>query len=156
MSYEDILSRCPEVTWTPMSSPSPHDLSRRDEMLDQKLRTAARWMWSFTIDFANADEALQPSEEWTASEADSLRALLVTIGSGEPVPVGRWWEQRVYVLRNLGISQAYASSSRRAEQAAESEPMQEMQRLESESEPEPAHHETNAIRDWVLGSVGQG
>lgn len=116
MTYEDIMSRVPEITWAmPETTPSHVDLALSDPYLDQALRTAARWVWSGTTDPLQGDD-FQPSGQWVQGEADGLRALLFRVVRGEPIPPGRWWEFRVYVLKNLGLTRSYASSSRAAEQ----------------------------------------
>jgi hypothetical protein len=135
-TYETIMERVPKVTWTPVPGPDHHDLALRDEMLDQKLRTAARWVYTIILEpFAN-NEPLIPSEAWTASEVDNLRAILRHAG---PLPVGRYFEVREYVIANLGIRQSYASSSRHAEQQTDA-------RAEEDA----------ALAEWVGASAGQG
>lgn len=152
-TYEEILSRVPEVTWT-MPADRP-EYAASDPYMDQALRTAGRIVYLAQRDSLDLcrlhNPDFEPPAEHLASEVMQLRALLFRDPDREPSP---WDALRIHVLDLLGIRRTYASSSRAAEQPLQK--MHELPEAESESDTDVVPlAEIGSIREWVgRGPVG--
>jgi hypothetical protein len=146
-TYEEILQRIPEVTWTPVPGPDHHDLARRFEYTEDRLRKAAEIVW-LTVeaviastgggDWTGTDE---DRAAWMMIEIQQLRQMLDSWGPMSGVGGTRRDARRARALLIMNLPRTEASSSRRTDP----QPSVDAQAAEDA-----------VLAEWAAASAGQG
>jgi hypothetical protein len=144
MTYETILERVPEVTWTPVPGPDHHAVAQRQEYTEDRLRKAAEIVWLWYDAHYSVYEVNAPAG-YFENAIPRLRAILQDQGAwnGNPdpdIPFEVYWR----ALEIMNLPRTEASSSRRVEQPSDV------------ADFDPKAEEDAALAEWVGASAGQG